>query len=128
MEISASGQEALNAATDYCGLLEAYWGESDNTTLHARKSLLNSIAQMMRLGGRWWKDGEMALVGSTPSGLVVGVIPHMVKPRCMKCDYWHGKSGVFTYKPTAEALRCEGEHEWSLPPNAPAPVVWSTHS
>lgn len=129
MEISESGQEALYKANEYCNLLESHWGDTDGIATEARRSLLTGVAAMMQLGGRWWKDGEMSLVGSTDPGLVVGLIPHFQKNKCQACDYWLGThGGVFTYNAAAEAFRCEGEHDWSYDPKFPAPVTWSTHS
>jgi hypothetical protein len=113
----------IDAAINYCNLLEAFYGPGKEAT-DARRSLLHCLAQAMR-ADRLWAEDEMGLGGWMTAGFAFAMVPHLSRNYCTsECSFFVRSDGSTGHYSGSDC----GAHTWTRPVGTPDPVTWSLHS
>jgi hypothetical protein len=76
LEFTDEGLSEFTRMSDHVTRLGNFYGETSNEYHKAMQSFHQSVANMIRLGGRVSRDGDFNLFVQTPSGFVYGFNTH----------------------------------------------------
>jgi hypothetical protein len=132
LRVSREAVDVIAACEAHVHALGDYYGHDSPEFLTALRSWHQQLARLFNMGlgayTRVAKDGDLALLVTTASGLIYGIVFHGTQRRCL-ADDCHARinDDGTVHSASAETARAH-DHTPSYPLDGPRPGQWSAHS